>query len=48
MTDRYHVQVRVREGGDTYAWRRVHPVGGDPWRRLSRPELTYWSALKRA
>lgn len=31
MTDRYHVQVRVREGGDTYAWRRVHPNGDDPY-----------------
>ena len=31
MTDRYHVQVRVREGGNTYAWRRVHPTGGDPY-----------------
>lgn len=31
MTDRYHVQVRVRGGGDTYAWRRVHPAGGYPY-----------------
>lgn len=31
MTDRYHVQVYVREGGKAYAWRRVHPVGGDPY-----------------
>lgn len=29
--DRYHVRVKVREGGDKYAWRRVHPVGGDPY-----------------
>lgn len=26
----YHVQVRVREGNE-YAWRRVRPVGGDPY-----------------
>lgn len=31
MTDRYHVQVYVREGGNTYAWRRVRPSGGDPY-----------------
>jgi hypothetical protein len=31
MTDRYHVQVRVREGGNTFAWRRVRPTGGDPY-----------------
>jgi hypothetical protein len=31
MADRYHVQVRVREGGDTYAWRRVRPTHGDPY-----------------
>lgn len=30
MSDRYHVQVRVREGAD-YRWRRVHPTGGDPY-----------------
>ena len=31
MTDKFHVEVHVREGGQTYAWRRVHPVGGDPY-----------------
>ena len=36
MADRYHVQVRVREGGDTYAWRRVRPTHGDP---LYRPRF---------
>lgn len=30
MSDRYHVQVRVREGRG-HAWRRVHPVNGDPY-----------------
>lgn len=27
---RYHVQVLVREGSE-WAWRRVHPTGGDPY-----------------
>jgi ribosomal protein L25 (general stress protein Ctc) len=31
MTNRYHVQVRVRESGNKYAWRRVRPTGGDPY-----------------
>jgi len=31
MTDRYHVQVYVREGGNVFAWRRVRPTGGDPY-----------------
>ena len=31
LSKRYHVQVRVREGGNTYAWRRVRPTGGDPY-----------------
>ena len=31
MSDRYHVEVYVREGGNVSAWRRVHPVGGDPY-----------------
>lgn len=30
-SDRYHVEVYVRESGNVYAWRRVHPVGGDPY-----------------
>jgi len=30
MTDRYHVQLYVGEGVNR-VWRRVHPVGGDPY-----------------
>lgn len=31
MTDRFHVQVKVREGGNRYVWRRVRPTNGDPY-----------------
>jgi hypothetical protein len=30
MSNRYHVQVLVREGKEQ-VWRRVHPTGGDPY-----------------
>jgi hypothetical protein len=32
MTNRYHVQVKIRDGyNNEYVWRRVRPTGGDPY-----------------
>lgn len=41
MTDRYHVEVKVREGGNVWNWRRVHPVGGDPYVFTSEEAQAY-------
>lgn len=30
--DRYHVQVKIRDGySNTFVWRRVRPTNGDPY-----------------
>ena len=40
-SDRYHVQVYVREGGQVYAWRRVRPINDDPYVFTREEALSY-------